>query len=280
MTIPALALSSLESAKDSRAPLCVDLDGTLVRTNLLLEAFLVLLKTRPLAALLFPLWLLRGRAYAKDQIARRVSLDARLLPYNAELLAYLREQRDLGRELILATAAHRKFAKGVADHLGIFQQVLATDDETNLKGVRKLGELRRYLNGRSFSYAGDAFADLPIWEQSSAAILVNPPSLLWRKLRRRRVEIERVFRNATSPLAAFVRATRPHQWTKNLLLFVPLFLAHKVSDASLVAQAAAAFASFTLCAAGVYILNDLFDLEADRAHPSKRRRPLPLAIFR
>jgi len=97
--------------------------------------------------------------------------------------------------------------------------------------------------------------------------------LLWRKLRRRRVEIERVFRNATSPLAAFVRATRPHQWTKNLLLFVPLFLAHKVSDASLVAQAAAAFASFTLCAAGVYILNDLFDLEADRAHPSKRRRP-------
>ena len=252
--------------------LAVDVDGTLLRTDLLHESVFALLKKSPFYAFMLPLWLMRGKAHLKQMIANRVDLQVELLPYREDFVDYLREEHASGRRLMLATASNIRYAQGIADHLGLFSWVLGSTESENLSGARKLAHIKAELGAEGFAYAGNSAVDLPIWEAAGTAVLVNTPSLV--KARAEKVSnVVRVFSEEESYLKAFIKAMRPHQWLKNLLIFVPLVLSQHLDEIQLDNQAFLAFLSFCFCASSVYLLNDLLDLSADRQHPTKRFRP-------
>lgn len=252
-------------------PLVVDLDGTLTPTDTLVESLVKLVKQSPLNLLRLPVWLMKGRAGFKEAVASRADISAEQLPYREPLLVYLREEKAKGRQIVLATAAHHTIAVRVAKHLGLFDQVLATQSDRNLKGVAKLHAIQEKVGG-AFVYAGDSQADLPIWRAAQAAVLVSVSNDIAATVRRD-VPIEREFPQAGAGLAVWLRALRVHQWLKNLLLFVPLLTAFSFMDIGKLASLALAFLAFSLAASATYIVNDLWDLENDRVHPRKRLRP-------
>lgn len=253
-------------------PLVVDLDGTLLRTDTLHESAIRLLRDSPFDVLRLPLWLARGKAALKRRLATKVGLDPAALPYRGDLLAWLREQREAGRPLVLCTAADRAVAASIAEHLGIFDQIIASDGETNLAGRRKAEALVRHFGPAGFDYAGNSSDDLPVWASARLAIVVDAPADVARRARAQG-EVEREFSGTAAGLRTWARMLRVHQWLKNLLLFVPLVAAHRFGDAGSWLTLVLAFASFSLCASTVYIVNDLLDLESDRLHPRKRNRP-------
>lgn len=257
----------------SELPLCVDLDGTLVRTDVLVESIFALLKQNFIYVLFLPLWLLKGKAYFKQQIADRVELDVELLPYHGEFLDYLKQQKALGRNLVLATASNLKYAEQIALHLGLFETVLASDKQTNLSGRRKCQRLVETFGERGFDYAGNAKVDLVIWSHAEGVILVAPEAGVQEQAERLG-RTKKIFPGQQASVSTYIKAMRLHQWVKNLLIFVPLALSHQIHDLTLLAQAILGFIAFGLCASSVYLLNDLLDLPADRRHPSKRERPL------
>jgi len=260
------------SRRETTVPLCVDCDGTLLRTDLLLESLLALLKQSPLSLLLVPFWFAKGKAYLKQRIVERVDLDVTLLPYNIPLLTFLRQEESVGRKLVLVTASPRQVAEKIAEHLKLFRLVMGSDEAINLKGKCKSDSLVRAFGDRGFEYAGNARVDLEVWRCSRAAILVNAS----RSVEARAVkltEIAGVFQNRSLTLRSYLRALRLHQWLKNLLVFVPLFAGHLADDVGLVKNATIGFLAFGFTASSAYILNDLLDLFSDRGHPRKRFRP-------
>lgn len=259
------------SGATSFTPLCVDLDGTLVYTDVLVESIFALLKISPLYFFLLPVWLIRGKAYFKQQITDRVVLDVETLPYNNLLLEYLRKQKQQGRSLILTTACNVKHAEQVALHLEIFDKVLASDEDINLSGRRKSQRLVDEFGERGFDYVGNAKVDLEIWSHAREGILVNPEPGVSKRARNL-VNVKDFNDNHGPDLRTYLQALRLHHWLKNLLVFVPLVMAHQVHDPMLLLQAVLAFLSFSLCASSVYLLNDLLDLPEDRKHPTKRNR--------
>jgi 4-hydroxybenzoate polyprenyltransferase len=207
------------------------------------------------------------------QLAAYRRLAADRLPFRQEVLGYLTEQKARGRKLVLATAAPEPYASAVAEHLGFFDAVLSTSEECNLKGAAKRDAIIEHASGEAFSYAGDSAADGPIWEAADTAVFVNAPRALV-SAAQAQGKCERVFGERSSSIEALITQMRPHQWVKNLLVLVPLFTAHLYFDPGALGAALLAFALFSLCASGVYFLNDLLDLDADRRHRSKRYRPL------
>ena len=255
-----------------RPTVCVDLDGTLVAGDLMWESLLLLLKKAPLAALMAPLWLLRGRAYseAPDCDARRAR--PRTLPYRQEVLAFLHRSRSEGRSLVLATAADEIHARAIAAHLGIFSDVLASDGRRNLSGPDKATRLTERFGIRHFDYLGNDWVDVPSWIAAGRAIVVAAPARLLQHLTHR-IHVESVLVPRPRRLRPVVRALRPHQWVKNLLVFVPLVAAHRVFDLDALRLTFFTLVAFCLCASGIYVANDLLDIQADRQHPRKRHRP-------
>ena len=265
--------------------LFVDLDGSLIATDLLWESTLAVIKRQPWRCISMIHWLTRGRAVLKQKLARLAQLDVTSLPYHQDVVEYVESEHDQGRTTILATASDSVHARGVADHLGIFDDILASDGQTNLKSHTKLLAIKDYCREhgtRDFAYLGDSRADLPIWREAGEAIVVAPS----RRVRRATNQLDcptRVLGSNPSATKSVLRAMRIHQWVKNVLLFVPLILAHKWGDAGRLGQASLAFLSFGFCASAVYVVNDLLDLAADRLHPQKRRRPfaagdVPIAL--
>jgi 4-hydroxybenzoate polyprenyltransferase len=252
-------------------PLYVDVDGTLLRTDLLAESFFALVKRNILYLFLIPFWLLRGRAWLKQQIAERVDIDVEVLPYHTEFLDYLRNESGRGRELYLATASNGKFARAIADHLGCFTDVLASDAHNNLKGSHKLAAMLERHGEGGFDYAGNAGVDLKIWPHAREAILVAPHRGVARAAQQLG-NVTHVFSDRGTGPVTYLRAIRVHQWLKNLLLFVPVLTAHLWTDMTAISNALLGFAAFSLSASSVYLLNDLLDLPADRRHPNKRKR--------
>lgn len=251
--------------------LCVDLDGTLVKSDTLVDSTLVLARQRPELLLQLPGWLFQGKAALKRHITDAIQLDVAHLPYNRELLQYIEQQHATGRPIYLATAANRALAQRVADHLGLFIGVLASDAATNLAGGNKLRAFRERF-GDNFAYIGNAMPDLPLLQSCQEPMVANPTTGLRSALRAARITPVRTFSEKVSPIKAWVKALRIHQWAKNILIFLPLLLSHTWVP-GLFATAFLAFLSFGLCASATYIVNDLLDLEADRQHPRKRRRP-------
>jgi 4-hydroxybenzoate polyprenyltransferase/phosphoserine phosphatase len=260
-------------ASRAHTALCVDLDGTLVRTDTLHETALLLLKSDPWGFLCALATLLTsGIAAYKRSVARRVAFRPDLLPYRGEVLAYLRAEAAGGRRILLVTAADRAIAEQVARHLGLFEAVLASDGAVNLKSSAKADRIRSYLGGAPFEYMGDALSDLAVWKCASAALLVDPSRRVRRALRRAGVPISREFR-AGGRIGGTLRAVRAYQWAKNILVFAPIVLSHRLLDTQRLARTIEAFLAFCMAASVIYVVNDLLDLNADRQHPRKRRRP-------
>jgi 4-hydroxybenzoate polyprenyltransferase len=254
-------------------PLCVDLDGTLIRTDSLHENLLLLLKSSPfgLASALLVLYR-HGIAAFKRFVSSQVTLRPELLPYNQEVVSFLRGEAANGRRILLVTAADLPVAEGVAQHLGFFEAVLASDGVTNLKSHAKVSRIRRHLGDQPFDYIGDSFADMPVWKEAAGAMVVNPRRSIRRALGRSGAPITREF-TTRGGLRAVVRAMRVYQWSKNILIFAPLFLSHTILQTARLVSAAEGFAAFCAAASGIYVVNDLLDLDADRQHPRKRYRP-------
>jgi 4-hydroxybenzoate polyprenyltransferase/phosphoserine phosphatase len=251
--------------------LCVDLDGTLVKSDTLHDSALAVARHHPAALLNIPDWLVQGKAALKRHLANTIQLDVAHLPYNRELLQYLEQQQATGRPIYLATAADADTANRVAAHLGLFTGVLASDGQLNLAGKNKLAAFQSQF-GDNFSYIGNALPDLPLLQHCQEPMVANPTPGLRAALRKARITPVRTFDERVSPLKAWLKAIRLHQWAKNVLIFVPLVLAHAWASGR-IAAAALAFLSFSLCASATYIVNDLLDLDADRQHPRKRLRP-------
>ena len=271
---PAIAPGNPDKVQSSLplgVPLCVDLDGTLVKSDTLIDSTLALARQHPASLLQLPGWLAQGKAALKRNITAAVRLDVGHLPYNRPLMQYLEQQHAVGRPIYLATAADAALAERVAEHLGIFAGVFASDGEVNLAGRNKLAAFQSRF-GDSFCYIGNASPDVPLLANCIAPMVANPTASLLAGLRRQEVVPVRTFTDKTSPLKAWLRAIRLHQWAKNILIFLPLLLAHQWK-AGLFAGCVAAFLSFGLCASATYIVNDLLDLEADRKHLKKRSRP-------
>lgn len=253
-------------------PLYVDLDGTLIATDLLHESLLQLVRTSPLSLLSLPLWLLRGKAAFKDEVAQRTTVDVTTLPYRPEVLEFVRSARANGRRTVLATASDGKLAHAVARHLDLFDAVLASDGERNLRGAGKLAAIEADAGGRAFSYAGDRSVDLAVWRGAEAAVVVSRSESLARRAAGATTVEARITPPRTS-LNRYLYGARLHQWLKNLLIFLPLMpVLHDLTQ-PLVVNAALAFLAFGLMASGIYVLNDLLDLETDRRHHRKRTRP-------
>lgn len=254
-------------------PLIVDLDGSLIKTDLLYESFIRNLFARPWVILLMPLWLLRGLPYTKNRLAQMADIDIPALPYNSELLEYLRRQKKHGRKLVLCTGSSEKFANAIAEHLGIFEETYGTGLEVNLTGKRKAEFLRKRFGEQGFSYVGNEVKDLRVWRFASSAVVVGAsPSLAQSAAQICGLE-SRISVDSVS-VGIFLKQIRIHQWVKNLLLFVPLLTSQKFIELDAVTAALLGFVCFGLCASATYIINDLSDLDSDRAHRTKCHRPL------
>ncbi|TDV17083.1 UbiA family prenyltransferase [Paraburkholderia caballeronis] len=259
-------------AGDADVPLCVDLDHTFTHTDLLLESVLVLLKQNPLYVFACLFWLLKGKAWLKAQVASRVSIDVAVLPYDRALLDYLQQEKKNGRSVYLCTAAHWTHARRIADHFGLFSGVLASSESTNLSGRNKAAALVNKFGEHGFDYCGDALTDVPVWKEARRAIVVGSRRIASAASRVN----DRIlfFERKRAMLRLVVKEMRVYQWVKNTLIFVPLLASHRFTDFDALAAAGIAFVSFCLCASSVYLLNDLLDLDADRRHARKCRRPL------
>jgi len=254
-------------------PLVVDLDGTLLRSDMLVESAFAFLRHHPSRVLAPALWLRGGKANLKAKIAEAVSIDVATLPYNAKVINFLAQEKANGRTLILATATHHTYANAIAKHLGLFDEVLASDATTNLSASTKRNVLVSRFGEQGFDYIGNSHDDLKVWESANQSLLVDPEFGV-EAAANRLGNVTQVISRPDSPGRAWVRQLRLHQWAKNALLLVPLFASHRAGEVHLLIAAMIAFLTFGLCASSVYLLNDLLDLEDDRQHPKKRFRPL------
>lgn len=263
----------LQLLKDlERHPLCVDLDGTLVKTDTLIEAIFVLLRDNPYYLFLIPLWLFKGRLGFKNEVFRHAKLDVSSLPYNKDVLDIITTEKDKGRIIVLVTASPHAVAEPVASYLGLFSQVLATDEKTNLKGSAKAKLLCDKFGEKGFDYMGDSKVDLKVWEKAERSFLVNTSKGVEKKARRI-ANVVKSIPNQSSLVKLLMKQVRVHQWAKNILIFLPLFLSYRIDELALWLSCLHAFASFSMLSSSVYVLNDLLDLDADRRHPDNKKRP-------
>ncbi len=262
-----------EGKQDEARPVCVALNNTLVATDTVWESVFQLIKLRPLSLLVLPIWFFRGKAWFRDRLAQSVEPDPAGLPYRNQVLEYLRSQRQQARDVFLVTSAHRHLARRVADHLKLFRDVLASDEKCNLSGKDKLEAIQVHVGEAGFEYIGQGKTDLPVIEAASGVVLVFPT-----KRTVRRVEqfatVQAILGNHRNLVTTVIRAMRPHHWTKNLLLAVPLVVAQEWHDMRAIGIVLFAALCFCLVASSGYLWNDIFDLAADRRHPVKRNRPL------
>jgi 4-hydroxybenzoate polyprenyltransferase len=261
------------SADDSLSrPLCVDLDGTLIGTDTLWESVVVLMRSRPWLIVVAPLWLFAGRASFKRAVAGYVNLNPAALPYREDLIDALRTSRERGRKVVLATAADRQVAERVAQHLAIFDDVFASDGKENLKAQSKRDRLKEAFGDGGFDYVGDSSADLAIFEAAQRGYLVSASSST--SARAAKLGKVSVMSRKPSLVRALLKQLRLHQWAKNALVFLPVLLAPAALSVDTIAKGLLAALAFSLCASAGYVFNDLLDLEADRAHATKKNRPL------
>ncbi len=261
------------SSQSVKPPLCVDLDGTLVATDTTAESLLELIKASPWGIFSALGALFRGRVALKSFMSRRVTIDATALPYRPEVLAEMRQARADGRKVLLVTASHQSTADAVAAHVDLIDEAVGTRTDTNLKASRKADFLVSRFGNGGFQYIGDSSADLPVWKAADDALMVAPSNTTQRRAEQS-VTRSRVLVKRPNKLRAIVKELRPHQWAKNVLLFVPLYFSHQYTNLDLVFTALMAFLSFNFAASSIYVLNDLVDLSADRQHRTKRNRPL------
>jgi 4-hydroxybenzoate polyprenyltransferase len=249
------------------------MDGTLLATDILWESLFILLKKNPVRFFCFlPTLIFKGKAYFKHRLARMVRINPSLLPYRAELLKFLEREKYEGREIFLATASDQYPAEAVSEHIGLFSGVLASDGNINLSGQCKAEAIKKYVQEDAFDYIGNDKKDLPICRAARQAYLVCPSRRVEKFANQNLADCRVLIRKPTI-LHPLLSCLRVHQWAKNLLLFVPLVTSHLIVQWEYTLITILAFLAFSFCASGVYILNDLLDLESDRQDPHKKHRP-------
>jgi 4-hydroxybenzoate polyprenyltransferase len=253
-------------------PLVVDLDGTLLRSDLLLETTMAFVRSHPLQLFKLFGWLIHGKAALKQGLALATQLDVTVLPYDPAVIELIETERAGGRMIILATAAHDSLARRIAEHLQLFDLVWASDAERNLSADNKRDVLVAHYGEGGFDYMGNSRDDLSVWQASRKAIVVNPETGVQSRAQAQG-NVEQVIESNRASLKDWRKALRLHQWMKNALIFVPLLAAHQLNQPLQLLNGLLAFLFFGLCASSVYILNDLLDLTDDRHHQSKRNRP-------
>ena len=260
------------SNKTASLPLLVKAEGVLVSTEVMWESFYVMLNRNPLLAFKLPFWVMEGRGRLAAMLLDRYPPNVENLPYNSELLSYLHKEKQKGRRLVLVTELNTTFAQLVADHLGLFDEVITMHASS---GINAGSDSSGAADGRlpaDYVYACSA-ADEPVAGGARAIVMVGPKSERDRK-HFGSVDIEKQIFLNTAGWFTCIQAARVHQWLKNLLIFVPLITAHRIGEVDLFFRALCAFFSFSFCASAIYLLNDLVDLSADRKHFNKRNRPL------
>ncbi|MFT4886426.1 MAG: 4-hydroxybenzoate polyprenyltransferase [Pseudohongiellaceae bacterium] len=267
-----------------KLPLFVDLDGTLIKSDWMLEAILAMVRDNPFSIFQMLIWLAKGRSSLKRHLAEAVVIDIALLPFNPEFLEFLKKEKHSHRELILISASDQKAVTAASDHYGLFDMAIGSDGIVNLKSEAKLARIKAYVEGGSFSYAGNSADDFKVWQAADEIVVVNAESSIAEKIKSSNPQQRPLLEFDTPPslLPRLFNAMRPHQWLKNFLIFLPLILSHRLSETDLLVLAALAFISFSLCASSVYFVNDMLDIQSDRQHNSKSKRPfaagtLPLA---
>ena len=257
--------------QDKKAiPLCVDLDGTLLRSDMLLESLLAMIKERPTSALQVPLWIVKGKAYLKSQVASRVDFTSCHLPFNEDVMQYVREQRTT-RQTVLVTGTHQSLADAVGNQLDIFDEVIGSSSEVNLTSHRKRELLQSRFGVKGFDYIGNDDDDLDVWPAARQAMVVSTPS---GPITRYTQKFDRVFKVRASSVSDYLSLLRVHQWSKNAVIAVPYFLDHRFNDAAAFLAVLLAFIAMSLLASATYIFNDMLDLQADRQNATKCKRAL------
>lgn len=257
--------------KKQDLPLCVDLDGTLVRTDTLVELMILLIKQDPLYLFRMIRWLGHGLVFFKKEVSQRVSLAVDDMPYTRDLVKYIKQERAGGRLVYLVTASHSEVARVVADHLGLFDGVIASQ-VINLKGQAKAEALVKRFGEQGFVYAGNSMADVAVWRVAKAGIVTCAS----RRVTQAAQKVARIEKKIIGPVSSgflVCRMLRCHQWAKNILLLVPLVMSHAFVDLARLQAALIAVVAFSLAASAIYIMNDLADVGADRKHPRKSKRP-------
>lgn len=252
-------------------PLVVDLDGSLLRTDTLLELMLAFVRMSWMNVFVLAGLLFGDRATLKAELARRTAIDVSRLPVRQNVVDLISEARNSGRKIVLATASDTAIADAIAEHVVPFDDVLASTPGNNLKGPAKADALVERFGEKGFDYVGDAAADLVVFHKAHTAYVVEPSSSLLRRAT--------VANSTAQPLGQpphfagpLLKSLRPHQWVKNLLIFLPPLAAQSLAvDNAL--PVVVAFVLFSAMASAVYITNDLLDLASDRAHPTKKNRP-------
>jgi len=253
-------------------PLVIDLDGTLLRSDLLLETGMAFLRNNPLQVLKPLSWLAKSKATLKAGLAKMAHIDVTILPYDPAVIELIESERQVGRKVVLATASHHTLAERIAEHLKLFDEVFATRADCNLSAHRKRDLLVERYGVQGFDYVGNSHDDFCVWDAARKAYVVNPEDGVLSRAKGLG-NVERVIQSNIPGLKDWLKALRLHQWMKNALIFVPLLAAHQLANPVLLWQGILAFLFFGLCASSVYLLNDLLDLADDRHHHSKRNRP-------
>ena len=270
-----------ESLKRSEKPsvVCADVDGSVIATDLLYESLLFAVKQDIWILLFVPFWLLRGRAYLKQQLAERsAGLSVELLPMNASVVSYLRAAAESGQRVMLASASDTRLVERLADQFDFVSGVIGSNGALNRKGSAKATAIREVVGDSSWEYIGDSNADFDVWREAAHVVCVSSSPNFTAKVKNRYPNAV-ILEKEPCTYKVFLRALRMHQWMKNVLVFAPLVLAHQVFNFQGWLIAGASALAFSLCASGVYLLNDLLDLEADRRHPRKKKRPCASGVF-
>lgn len=253
------------------SPLFIDLDGTLIKTDLLFELFFKFIKISPVNVLYVVVWLFKGKSYLKYMLSKSVSIDVETLPYNNIIIGFIKKEKLSGRKIYLATASYKDVATSIANHLSLFDGVIASDANTNMKGENKL---KRCLSiSSSFAYAGNDLVDFKIFKHTEESYLVNPS--LFARIKAFFHPVTYTFDDDLNSYNILFRALRVHQWLKNTLIFVPIFVSAQYFDRLAWVDSIIGFLLFSILASATYLLNDIFDLESDRKHPRKKFRPIP-----
>ena len=267
------------AAATALTPLFVDVDGTLTAADISLESFVRFARSGVWSWLMLLWWIVRGRAIAKTMVARRMPIDPATLPYRDEVLQLIAAARAAGRPVILASASHWRNIARISAHLGLDGHLIATRGDRNLKGAAKLAMIRMAIgDGGEFDYVGDSRADLCLWREARQG---------WTTRHRPRgLPVRPLASDRRGKAQSIVKSMRPHQWSKNALVLVPTFTSGMMFVPSALLAALGAAAAMSLIASGIYLVNDMLDIDADRAHATKRHRPLargdldiPLALI-
>lgn len=253
-------------------PLVVDLDGTLIKTDILMEQVIAYVRINPLRLIIVLVWFLQGFAKLKFEVYKRTKLNVEVLPINPKVINLIKSEKSKGRKIILATATFLDNAEQIAKHIDLFDEVLASTQNHNLRGANKSKLLIQKYGDRQFDYVADSYIDIDVWKHSRIAYMVDPTKDLISRVKKY-TQTGIVSLTNKNILMLILKASRIKQWMKNFLLFLPALLAHQTA-ASIYLDLTIAFFAFSFLCSAVYLANDLNDLESDRKHPIKKFRPL------